>query len=355
MPMKTHAAVLHRLGHPLRIQTLDVPPLRPGQVLVDVAYAGLCHTQLLEVRGRRGRDPHLPHTLGHEGSGVVRAVGDGVRKVRPGDRVVLTWIRGDGADVPTTKYASDEGPVGSGAISTFLESAVVSENRVVAISDDMPLREAALLGCAVPTGAGIVREHCATGGSIAVFGLGGIGLSAILCARAMGASTIIGIDVVPSKLETVQSLGATHTLDARREDVVQAVRDLTDGGVDLCVEASGSPQAMSQAHRSTRRGGVCVVAGNPSHGTTFAVDPFDLIQGRGLTGSWGGAARPDEDIPLYVRWFLEGRLPVDRLVSREYPLEGINDALEDLEAGRLSRGILSMSAPDQDGSHPPGL
>lgn len=154
--MKTIAAVLEQLNKPLRIRELTTPDLKPGQVLVEVAYSGVCHSQLLEVRGKRGLDRFLPHTLGHEGSGTVLEVGAGVTKVKPGDHVVLSWIKGSGADAPSTIYESAERPVNSGALSTFMRQTVTCENRLTAIPDAMPLREAALLGCAIPTGAGIV-------------------------------------------------------------------------------------------------------------------------------------------------------------------------------------------------------
>lgn len=181
---QTEAVVLYELGQPLRLTTLSIPGLRPGQVLVDIAYSGVCHSQLLEVRGRRGPDPFLPHTLGHEASGTVTAVGPGIMKVRPGDRVVLSWIKGSGADVPSTVYQGPEGVVHSGAISTFMRRTITCENRVTPLPDTMPLREGALLGCAIPTGAGIILNTAQVrpGHSVAVFGVGGIGLSAVMAA-----------------------------------------------------------------------------------------------------------------------------------------------------------------------------
>ena len=173
-------------------------------MLVKVEYSGVCHSQLHEIRGRRGPDRFLPHTLGHEGSGIVIQIGPGVNKVQPGDHVVLSWIKGTGADVPSSSYDSAEGTINSGAISTFMEHAVVSENRLTVISKSMPLREAALLGCAIPTGAGTVLNtaQLRAGQSIAIFGLGGIGLSAVLGARMANADPIIGIDVLDHKLDT---------------------------------------------------------------------------------------------------------------------------------------------------------
>src|SRR5581483_3091486 len=166
------AAVLVELNRPLRIADLDIPDLKAGQVLVKFAYSGICGTQLLEIQGRKGEDRFLPHTLGHEGSGVVVAIGSGVKKAGPGDHVIVSWIKGVGADVPSSSYHSSGGIVNSGAVSAFSTHAIVSENRVVRISKDMPLREAALLGCAVPTGAGTVLRDARVqrGQSVAVFG-----------------------------------------------------------------------------------------------------------------------------------------------------------------------------------------
>jgi S-(hydroxymethyl)glutathione dehydrogenase/alcohol dehydrogenase len=346
--MRTEAAVLTELNRPLAQQRLRVPELRPGQVLVEVAYSGVCHSQLLEVRGARGPDRFLPHTLGHEGSGTVLAVGAGVVKVRPGDRVVLTWIKGAGADVPSAAYDGEGALVNSGAISTFLRHAVVSENRVVALPPDMPLREAALLGCAVPTGAGVVLNTAQVrpGSSLAVFGVGGIGLSAVLVGRLCEASPLIAIDVVERKLAEARRLGATHVVDARHIEPLAAILELTGGrGVDCAIEAAGRRQTMETAFRSVRdQGGLCILAGNLRHGEQIAVNPYDLIRGKRIAGTWGGETHPDRDIPRYAGWFLEGRLPLGELISREYRLEEVNDALADLEQGQVARALINLAA-----------
>jgi S-(hydroxymethyl)glutathione dehydrogenase/alcohol dehydrogenase len=346
--VQTEAAVLVELNQPLRHARVELPELRPGQVLVEVAYSGVCHSQLHEIRGRRGPDRYLPHTLGHEGSGVVRAVGAGVEKVQPGDRVVLTWIRGQGADVASSGYQEGPAKINSGPLSTFMRHTVTCENRVVRLPPEMPLREAALLGCALPTGAGIVINMTAAGAgeSLAVFGAGGIGLSAVLAARMLGADPLIAVDVVEGKLAEALRLGATHAINARERDPLPAIRELTQGrGVDYAVEAAGRRETMEAAFRSVRdQGGLCILAGNLPHGEQIAIDPFDLIRGKRIAGAWGGATRPDEDVPRYVRWFLEGRLPMNELISREYRLEEINAALDDLEQGRVVRALVDMAA-----------
>jgi S-(hydroxymethyl)glutathione dehydrogenase/alcohol dehydrogenase len=317
-------------------------------VLVEVAYSGVCHSQLHEVRGRRGPDRYLPHTLGHEGSGTVAAVGPGVMKVKAGDRVVLTWIRGAGAEVPSTTYSSSLGTVNSGAISTFMRHTITCENRVVPVPADLPLREAALLGCALPTGAGVVMNTAVPvpGNSLVVFGAGGIGLSAVLAARLLGAEPLIVVDVVEQKLDDARRLGATHTVNACGCDPVRAILELTAGrGVDFAVEAAGRRETMESAFRCVRdRGGLCVLAGNLPQGQQISIDPFDLIRGKRIVGSWGGETVPDRDIPRYARLFQDGKLPLADLISCEYLLEDVNDALDDLERGRVARALVRMAA-----------
>ena len=342
----TRAAVLLETGKPLELIELSLPKLKPGQVLVKMAYAGVCHSQLHEVRGGRGPDHYLPHTLGHEGAGTVLEVSDGVTKVKSGDNVVLTWIKGDGLDVPGTTYESDIGTVNSGAISTFMDVTVTCENRVVSLNDDMPIREAALLGCAVPTGAGIIMNtvDVKPGSSVAIFGVGGIGLSALLAAVMQKANPVIAIDIVPEKLEEAKKLGATHTINAEKEDVVSRVLEITNGiGVNTSVEAAGRPETMENAFQSIAyNGGICVLAGNVRFGEKIQLDPFDLIKGRKIIGTWGGETRPDHDLPNYADMFLTNKLPFGKLVSHEWPLEEINVAFDQLEAGRVSRALINF-------------
>ena len=345
-PTQTEAAVLFGPDQPLRLMSLAIPELKPGQVLVEVAYSGMCHSQLLDVRGKRGPDRFLPHTLGHEGSGTVLDVGPGVGKVKPGDNVVLSWIKGSGADVASTVYQSSEGPVNSGAISTLARCMVTCENRVTPLSDTMPLREAALLGCAIPTGAGIVFNtlKMRPGCSVAVFGVGGVGLSAVLGSHLMNATTIIAVDVLDHKLELAHKVGATHLVNAQRDDPLSAILEITgDHGVDYAIEAAGRPEAMETAFRSVRDGGgLCVLAGNLPYGERISLDPFDLIRGKRIVGTWGGESLPDRDIPRYVKLYLDGQLKLDSLITQEYPLRDINQALEDLEQGRLARAVVNM-------------
>lgn len=345
--MKTVAAVLEKLDAPLMIEELSVPELKPGQVLVKVLFSGLCHSQLNEMRGLKGKDKFLPHTLGHEGSGIVEAVGKGVTKVKPGDPVVLTWIKAAGRDVPATKYLRlNGGCVNSGAISTFLTRAVISENRVVKISKEMPLDLAALLGCAIATGMGSVKNIAQPkkGESLAVYGIGGVGLAAVHAAAILGANPVIAIDVSAEKLKKAAAFGATHLIDAGRADVVKTIMELTGGrGVDHAIECAGITESMENAFRCVRNnGGRAVIAGNLPKDGKITIDPFMLICGKRIAGSWGGATDPEKDIPEYVKMYLDGKLQLAMMIARRFKLSEINAGFDMLESGDAGRAIIKL-------------
>lgn len=345
--MNTIAAVLSGINKPLQIEELIMPELKKGQLLVRVAYSGVCHSQLNEIRGLKGPDKFIPHTLGHEGSGIVEAIGPEVKKAKPGDHIVLTWIKGTGADEPSTVYERfDATKVNSGAIATFMTKTVVSENRVVKISENMPLREAALLGCAIPTGAGIIFNTAKTlhGSTIAVFGIGGIGLSALLAAKAAGAAVIIAVDVFDHKLDLAFQLGATHMVNAKKQDVLSYISDVTHRrGVDCSVESAGSRESMENAFKAVRdNGGLCVLSGNLPAGHHISIDPMDLIKGKCIEGTWGGETKPDRDIPMYADLFLSGKLPLDKILTHQFKLQDINEAFNLLEKGEVGRAVIEL-------------
>lgn len=346
--MRTTAAVLVDLNSPLELVDLEIPSLKLGQVLVDLAFAGICHTQLLEIRGKRGPDPFLPHCLGHEGSGVVIEVGAGVTKVKPGDEVVLSWIKGSGLDVPGTVYRWGGRDVNAGGVTTFGYRMVVSENWLTRKPRDLPMREAALLGCAIPTGFGAVYNSGGfrPGEKVAVFGAGGIGLSAIVAAAAGGAAAVIAIDKLASKLDVARRLGATHTVDAAAvNDVAAAIREQV-GAIDLAIEATGQPAVMAGILDSVRaQGGRAVIVGNAAHGSTVTLDPRQFNQGKSLLGSWGGDSRPDADFPRYAGIIAARQGSVAPLVERSYGLPEINAAVADLEEGRALRPLIAFASP----------
>lgn len=343
--MKTAAAVLVRTGEPLELADLDVPALQPGQVLVEVAYSGVCHTQVLEVQGRRGVDRYLPHCLGHEGAGRVLEIGAGVKRAAAGDRVALSWIKAGGADVPGTVYRWAGRHVNAGGVTTFGRCQVVSENRLTVLPGSLDLPAAVLLGCALPTGFGAVRNTAAAraGESCVVFGCGGVGLCAIAGAAACGCEPIAAVDVLAGKLAIARQLGATHVIDASSQDVAAVLAEICGGGADIAVEATGRPEVMRQALEAVRpRGGRAVVIGNAPHGSEARLDPQQLNLGKRLLGTWGGDSDPDRDYPRYARLLDSGRLNLRPLLNCDYTLERINDALDDLAHGRAVRPVVRM-------------
>lgn len=344
--MKTTAAILVATGRPLELTDLEIPVLRPGQVLVEVSHSGVCHTQLLEAGGHRGEDRYLPHCLGHEGSGTVIEVGPEVTRYQPGDRVILSWMKGSGADVPGTVYTSSLGKVNAGGLTTFQRHSVVSENRLTPLPDEIAFRDAALLGCAVPTGIGAVwnTAQVQPGQRVAVFGTGGIGLCAVAAAAIAGADPLIAVDVNASRLQIAGQLGATLLINPNESDPVERILEEVPGGLDAAIEASGQPAVMRQALQAVRsRGGTVVVIGNARHGQHLEIDPAQLNQGKRLLGTWGGDNEPDRDFPRYCELLVAGKLNLNPLLARTYTLATINDALGDLQAGLVPRPLVAMA------------
>jgi S-(hydroxymethyl)glutathione dehydrogenase/alcohol dehydrogenase len=344
--LKTRAAVLYELNKPLRIEELDIPLLKAGQVLVKLDYSGVCRSQLMEVRGKRGIDRYLPHLLGHEGSGTVMEVGKGVTKVKSGDKVILGWIKGSGMDVPGPIYQKDGKAINAGSVTTFTEYSIVSENRCVPLPVGIPMDCAVLFGCALPTGLGIVTNQVKPeeGSTVALFGLGGIGIFSLLGLRLYGCSLLIAVDIKDNKLELAKEFGATHTINAARQDPLQEIYKITDNrGVDYSIETAGLAATIEVAFQAVRKfGGLCIFASHPAYEDKIQLYPHDLISGKRIEGSWGGSCDPDVDTLKFARLYQEGNLPLERLLSRRYQLEEINRALDDLEGGDVVRVLIEI-------------
>jgi S-(hydroxymethyl)glutathione dehydrogenase/alcohol dehydrogenase len=345
--MRTEAAILVQTGQPLVLAVLEIPQLKPGQVLVELAYSGACGTQLAEWRGRKGEDRWVPHCLGHEGTGTVREIGLGVTKVKSGDRVVLSWIKGSGIEAGGAQYRWEDKLVNAGGVTTFQRHAVVSENRLTLLPPGIGMDVAILLGCAAPTGMGAVFNvaEIRAGETMAVFGTGGIGLSACMGAAFSGAMPVIAVDPSAERRALALRYGATAAIDPLAGDPVAAIRALVPGGVDVAVEATGLPEVMAQALVVTRaQGGRAVVIGNARHGATLTVDPGHFNQGRSLLGTWGGDSVPDRDYARFARLLTAPLFDPRGLLSAPYSLAETNQALEDLEAGRIGRPLIDMTA-----------
>jgi S-(hydroxymethyl)glutathione dehydrogenase/alcohol dehydrogenase len=343
--MKTQAALLVQTGQPLVLADIETPALKPGQVLVEIAYSGACGTQVMEWRGDKGEDKWVPHCLGHEGTGTVIEAGHAVTKVKVGDKVVLSWIKGSGIEAGGAVYDWDGKKVNAGGVTTFQRHAVVSENRLTLLPADLPMDVAVLLGCAAPTGMGAVYNvlKVQPGDAVAVFGTGGIGLNALMAASLAGAMPVIGIDPNPTRRALAKLYGATHVIDAAG-DVLAEIKKIVPQGVDLAVESSGIPAVMDQAVNSTRQqGGRAVVIGNAKHGAALTLSPGVFNQGKSLLGTWGGDSVPDRDYGRYGRLLSSGRFPVRDLLSKPYSLAQADQALQDLAAGKVGRPLIDMS------------
>ena len=355
------AAVLYGPGERLKVQEITLYHPSAKQVVVRLVASGVCHSDLSVVRGTF---PFMfPTVLGHEGSGVVESVGDSVTRVAPGDHVVLTWmppcrqcaycLAGQNvlcetglADAIGSDYATVDGkPLVRGlGVAGFATHTLVPEGSVVKIPQEADLELAALVGCALSTGVGAVFRtgRVAPGSSVAVVGCGGVGLSVMQGAKIAGASPIIGVDRVPSKLEFARALGATHVVDASAVDPVEAVRALTDGrGVDYGFEVVGVSAAIRSAFAMTRRGGTTVLvgAGSPSDQVTFnAMELF--LDAKTIVGCVYGSTDPDRDFPVLVDMIGRGAIDAPAMVTRRIGLDDLNDALEDMEAGVGARSLV---------------
>ena len=372
--MKIRAAVLHEIGasapfaqsQPLKIEELDLDPPGPGEVLVRIKAAGLCHSDLSVINGVRPRP--VPMALGHEAAGEVVQLGEGVTDLKPGDQVVLVFVPSCGHCMPCAEgrpalcepgaEANAKGTLLSGArrihqnahdvnhhvgVSAFADHAVVSRNSCVKIDADIDPAEAALFGCAVLTGVGAVinTARVQAGTTVAVLGLGGVGLCAMLGVLAAGARHVIAIDLHDSKLEVARSLGATATVNARDPDAIEKVKALTGGGVDYAFEMAGSVQAMEAAYRMTRRGGMTVTAGLPPPGHTWNLQQVSLVaEERTVKGSYIGSCVPSRDIPRYIGLYQAGKLPINRLMGERLALADINRGFDRLDAGESLRDLI---------------
>ncbi|QOG12172.1 zinc-binding dehydrogenase [Arcobacter sp. FWKO B] len=339
------AAILEKTNLPLVIKNIQYMPLEYGQVLIKLHYSGVCHSQLMEARGNRGEDKFLPHLLGHEGTGEVIDIGDGVTKVKKGDKVILGWIKSSGIEANPPKYLSENQIINAGRVTTFNEMAVVSENRLTLLPEGIPFDIGVLFGCAIPTGAGIVINELQPkeNAKIAVFGLGGIGLVSLMATNLYNPKMLIAVDVEDTKLELAKKFGATHTINPKKIDnVVQKIKELTEGGCDYCIEASGLANVIEQSFESLNNNGLTIFASHPKHGDKISLDPFDLICGKQIRGSWGGSSNPDMDIPHFAKLYLDGKLPLELLLSKIYSLDDINEALNDLENRKINRALIKM-------------
>ena len=376
--MKTKAAVLYEMGAPqpyakslpLVASEITLAGPGPGEVLVEIVGAGLCHSDLSVVDGSRPRP--LPMVLGHEASGIVRSVGPEVAEFAPDDHVVFSWVpicgrcpycaSGRGALCEPGAQANTAGTLLNGSrrftdsqsracnhhlgVSAFSQFTVAAQESLVKIDATLPLGMAALFGCAVMTGVGAVinTARVQPGTSVAVFGLGGVGLSAVMGARAVGAYPIVAVDRLDDKLNLAREVGATHTINAVEDDPLEAIKEVGSGGAEYVFESVGNEKVLIQAYLSTRRGGTTISIGLPAPSKMFAVPALSIVaEERTIKGSYMGSSVPRRDIPRYIGMYQAGILPVDRLHTHTLRLDEINTGFDRLAQAQAVRQVIAFA------------
>ena len=364
------AAVLYAAGQPLQIEDLSIQDPRRGEVMVRVAAGGVCHSDLHVMNG--DLTAPLPVVLGHEGAGIVEKVGEGVTDFKPGDHVVLLWrascgnclyclsgrpalcemgagIRWSGhlSDGTSRFRRGDEEIRHFAGVSSFGELTVLPREGLVKIDPTVPLEKAAIVGCAVMTGVGAVinTARVEPGASIVVVGCGGVGLNAIQGGALAGAEKIIAVDVLDNKLEYARQFGATHTINAKQVDAIEAVKEITGGrGADYAFEVIGNVKTIAQAYQMIRRGGTLVVVGVAPMGAEVAINASSImLDEKMIRGSLYGSCQPKLDAPRMLNLYRAGKLKLDELISREYPLDKINEAFDALRHGEVARSIIRFT------------
>ena len=373
--MRMKAAILFEQGRPrpyadtrpLVVEEVELDPPGPGEILIEVAAAGLCHSDLSTIENQRPRP--LPIVIGHEGAGIVRECGPGITDLKPGDHVITVFAsscgscrycaRGRPNICPSGNAARAAGSLVSGAkrlrrldgtpinhnsgLSLFAQFAVVARRSAVKIDKDIPLDDAAIFGCAVMTGAGAVinTARLQPGENIAVVGLGGVGMNALFAAVASGADRIIAVDTNPKKLEQAKEWGATDVFLAGNDDCAAAVRDATDGGVDTVIETAGTIPAMQLAIAITARGGSTISAGLPNVNASVSYLHANLVsEEKSIRGSYMGSCVAERDIPRLLSLYRRGKMPVNKLKSGVVKLEEINEGFDRLSDGTVLRQML---------------
>ncbi len=340
------AAILVESRKPLVVDTIAPPDcLEYGQVLVRVVCSGICGSQIGEIDAVKGPDKFLPHLLGHEGGGVVEETGPGVRYVKRGAHVVLHWRKGAGIESPTPRYTWGDRTVNAGWVTTFNELAVVSENRLTAIPKDVDLEVAALMGCAVTTGFGVVNNDAAVkiGESVAVLGVGGVGLNVVQGSALAGAWPIVAVDKHQSKLDMAGRYGATHLVNAAvqdaRDEILKAVGPQ---GADAVVDTTGVAALIELAYEVTSPRGRTILVGVPPVGQKACIYTLPLHFEKRLKGSHGGDADPARDIPRYVNLYRRGRLDLKGMITHRFSLDDVNLAVETMRRGEAGRCLITM-------------
>lgn len=340
IPKTMKAAILVEQRKPLVLDEVELPQtLEVGQVLVKIHFSGICGSQLGEIDGAKGEDKFLPHLLGHEASATVMEIGPGVKHVKPGDAVVLHWRKGLGIEGAPPNYRWRGVKLNAGWIATFNEYAIIAENRMTTIPNDSDLEVAALFGCAVTTGFGVVENNAKVriGESVVVFGAGGVGLNIVQAAALVGAYPVIAVDLFDNRLALAKEMGATHIINAKSQDAKAEIEKITGiQRVDVFIDNTGQPVIIEMGYAITKPQGRVTLVGVPRKGNNISIYSLPLHFGKGLTGSQGGEAIPNLDIPRYQSLFRANRIKLRELLTERLPLQDINIAIDNMRSGKTS-------------------
>jgi len=347
--MYMKAAILEKFNTPLVVDELKVPKLECGQVLIRVYSSGICGAQIGHMAGVKVKKEFLPFLLGHEGGGRVLDIGDGVTTVKKGDRVVIHWRKGSGIESKFPSYKRSDGTVvGAGLVTTFNDHAVVSENRLTKIDDDISFDIASLMGCCVTTGLGIVNNEAKLkiGQSIVIFGVGGVGLNIIQGASLVSGYPIIGIDLHDNKLKLASEFGATHVINSSKQSISDEINKIIgSSGVDIFIDTTGRPELIETSCNLTKSGGKTIMVGQPKLDEHLTLHSFlQHFKGKVLMDSDGGLTNPDTDINRYLRLYKQGKIKLDNLITKRFDLSNINEAINTVrgELDFSGRCIISM-------------
>jgi len=338
------SAILVESKKPLVVAETDLPAkLEFGQVLVKVCYSSICGAQINEIDAVKGPDKFLPHFLGHEGSGIVEKIGEGVTTVKPGDHVVLHWRKSSGIQSATPKYYWNGKKVNAGWVTTFNEKAVVSENRLTVIPKDFDMRTASLLGCSVTTGFGVVNNDAQIkiGQSVLIFGIGGVGLNIAQAASMVSAYPIIGVDLHEHKINMGKKFGLSHGIIANSKNLKDEIYNIVNQKVvDTVFETTGNSKVIEQAYELTNPEGKTILVGVPRD--KISIYSLPLHFNKVLKGSHGGGSIPDNDIPRYIRLIKNKKMTLENLITQEFNLSEINKALDLCRSGKAGRVVIKL-------------
>ena len=338
------AAILVESKKPLLITDIDLPKkLEFGQVLVKIAYSGICGSQINEIDAAKEPDKYLPHLLGHEGSGIVEKIGEGVTTVKTGDHVVLHWRKSAGIESITPKYSWKGKKLNAGRITTFNEKAIVSENRLTVIPKNFDLRIAPLFGCSIPTGFGVVNNDAQIkiGQSVIIFGLGGVGLNIVQASKMVSANPIVGIDINQKKINLAKKFGLTHGFISKTKNLKDKIFNIVGNmGADVSIDTTGISKVIEKAYNLTNENGKTILVGVPDN--KISIYSLPLHFKKILKGSHGGSAVPDIEIPRYIRLIKEKKMSVKNLITHQFNLNEVNKAIKLFRSGNSGRIIIKM-------------